>query len=930
MADQRSPDLTPTLLPKPPSLDQPLHDDMRWLTAALGRAVRRLEGEAAFEAIEQLRTACRDRRLGKKQLTEVLEQVSRLPLELAAPVARAFTLFFLLINTAEQVHRVRRRQSYRRDDQGGPQPASVEWALRSLARRGYSSEQLRETLRRLEVCPVLTAHPTESTRRTVLDLQDRLAVALLAREELSPGERDLLEESMEADIELLWLTDEVRRDRPSVMDEVSTVIWYLEDRLLEACALVDNATRHAFREVFDEELGFSMKLPLGSWVAGDRDGNPFVTPEITLAAARRSAHAVVGHYRVKLRELIRRLSISDRIAPAPAELRASIDNDKLAFPDVWLANQQRDKHEPLRLKLTFMVSRLTAVRREIASRDAGRPEVVPGAYRSAAEFLADLELCRSVLAGARATLSQRIILEPLIGQVQNLGFCGYRLDIREDSEVHTLALQEIAERTGASAPGADSLGTVLLTRRPLLPRHIELSELAQRTVSVFDTMRTIQNEFGEQAADSYIISMTRSADDMLRVLLLARECGLVDLAADPPISRLDVVPLFETGTDLANAPDIMQQLFADPAYGRQLDARGRQQEVMLGYSDSAKDVGMLAASWELYRAQEKLASVARKAQVELTLFHGRGGTVGRGGGSPVFRALSALPPETVSGRIKITEQGEVISQKFGLLPIAERSLEVMLSGTLMAMLSDFRNDLTLAQTNEFRETTEQLAERSRTVFRKFVHDDNALFSIFLEATPVRELAHVHFGSRPAYRDKGAGTMQGIRAIPYNFGWTQIRMILTAWLGAGTALDEALRAPGGTERLQKMAENWPFFDDLLSKIEMVCAKSDLEVARLYLNELSPNDALFEELSAEFSRTVQALLKIRKQKALLESHRYLDTALKLRNPYVDALSVLQVDLLKKKRNLSDDDSRRPLLDQVLGTTLNGIAQGMRNTG
>lgn len=921
---------SPPTQPARSNFDQPLHDDMRWLTCALGRVVRRLEGDAVFQAIEDLRTTCRDRRQNKGDLSNVLEKVRGMPLELAAPVARAFTLFFLLINTAEQVHRVRRRQGYRRDRQSGAQPASMEWALRTLAKRGLDAATVRETLRKIEVRPVLTAHPTESTRRTVLDLQARLADALLVRDELPGVARDHLEESMEADIELLWLTDEVRRDRPSVMDEVSTVIWYLEDRLLEACSLVDSATRRAFSEVFGEDLGFSIELPLGSWVAGDRDGNPFVTPEVTLAAARRSAHAVLGHYESKLKELVRRLSISDRIAPAPKELRDSILKDKSLFADVWQANQVRDKHEPLRLKLTFMVSRLEATRREVASRDAGRPEIVPGAYASAGEFMADLELCKRVLDSANAGLSGRFFLAPIIGQVKTLGFTGYRLDIREDSEAHTRALEDIAKRTGTTAPAANALGQELLSLRPLLPRHIELDETARRTVAVFDAMRAIQQEFGEEAAPTYIISMTRSADDMLRVLLLARECGLANLAHDPPQSSLDVVPLFETGADLSNAPGIMEKLFQEPAYQRQLRARNRHQEIMLGYSDSAKDVGMLAASWELYQAQEKLAAVAEKAGVELMLFHGRGGTVGRGGGSPVYRALSALPPGSLSGRIKITEQGEVISQKFGLLPIAERSLEVTLSGTLMAMMSDFRNDTSPEQLARFRELTERLAERSRAVFRRFVHDDNRLFGIFLEATPVRELAHVHFGSRPAYRDKGAGTMKGIRAIPYNFGWTQIRLMLSAWLGAGTALAEAVEQPGGLELMQQMAMRWPFFDDLLSKIEMVCAKADLEVARLYLSELSSEKQLFDDLAEEFNRTVRSLLQIRQRDTLLESHRFLDTALKLRNPYVDALSVLQIDLMKKKRGMAEDVPERALLDQVLGTTLNGIAQGMRNTG
>jgi len=390
-----------------------------------------------------------------------------------------------------------------------------------------------------------------------------------------------------------------------------------------------------------------------------------------------------------------------------------------------------------------------------------------------------------------------------------------------------------------------------------------------------------------------------------------------------------VVPLFETQADLFNGPSIMKHLFADPVYLRQLKARNMHQEVMLGYSDSAKDVGVVAAAWELYRAQEALAEVSRDAGVTLTLFHGRGGTVGRGGGSPVYRAFTALPPGTVSGRVKITEQGEIISQKFGILSIAERSLEVMLTGTLMAKFSDFRKELEPGAEARYREVMARLSESSQAAFRKVVHDDTALFQMFLKATPVRELGHVHFGSRPAYRERGAGTIKGLRAIPWNFGWTQMRLMASAWLGAGTALDQVIAEPGGLELLKQMAKNWPFFSDLLDKIEMVCAKADIDVARLYARELDADPVVMGGLEAEFTRTVQCLHMIRERDMLLD-HRFLQGALTLRNPYVDALNLLQVSLLKKKRKLAEDDPKLKLLDAALGTTLNGIAQGMRNTG
>jgi phosphoenolpyruvate carboxylase len=905
--------------------DRALHDDMRYLAGVLGGVVRRLQGEPAFRAVEELRTLCRDRRRGDPAaptLAQMLERVDALPLELAAPVARAFTLFFFLINTAEQVHRVRRRHAYELEGDSSPQPGSFRWSFERLAARGRSAGEVRELLRGLEVRPVLTAHPTEATRRTLLALQSRLSEALMARQSVSPSERREIEAAIETDIELLWLTDEVRRDRPSVLDEVSSAIYYLEDRLVGAATAVKARAERAFREAFGRELGVALRVPLGSWVGGDRDGNPYVTPEITLATVRRTSHALLAVYRRKVEDLVGRISISDRLTPQSEDLRASLERDKQVLPKIWEANRRRDAHEPLRLKLTFMAGRIEALRSEIASRDAGRPENVPGAYREPAELVSDLELVRRTLISAGADHAREALVEPLIVLVETLGFHGYHLDLREDAEVHTKALAAIAE--SAEIPPLDGAGLrrELSSRRPLYSPHAPLDDASRQALDVFRTMRAVQDELGQKTASTYIVSMTKSAEDLLRILLLGREAGLVDLARDPPLSRFDAVPLFETRDDLVNAPGIVKSLFEDEVYQRQLAARGRHQEVMLGYSDSAKD-------GELYRAQEALAEIAREHSVALTLFHGRGGTVGRGGGSPVFRALTALPPGTVSGRIKITEQGEIISQKFGLPGIAERSFEVMMTGTMMAALSDYRDDLPAGSEARFRTVMERLADVSQAAYRRLVHDDPRLFELFLSATPVRELTHVHFGSRPAYRERGAGTIRGIRAIPWNFGWTQMRLMTSAWLGAGAAFEDAMATPGGLEVLREMARSWPFFDDLCDKIEMVCAKADLDIARLYLDRLGSQPEVANAIVEDFHRTVDALHKIRSRE-LIADHRFLQGSLELRNPYVDPLSLLQVSLLGKKRSLPDDHPDRALLDRALGTTLNGIAQAMRNTG
>lgn len=914
-----------------PVQDQPLHDDTRWLAAALGDVILRIEGARVFEAVESLRIACTSRRrsdVDAPTLTELLARVDALPLEVAAPVARAFTLFFLLINTAEQVHRVRRRAAYQRERDTTVQPGSLRWALERLKAQGLDAGTVRDRLEALDVRPVLTAHPTEATRRTLLKLQARVAEALVARDSAPAVERARIEQSLQTEIELLWLSDEVRRDRPGVLDEVSTVIWYLEDRLLEAVGNVNLGVARAFEEVFGEALGSAVRLTLGSWVAGDRDGNPFVTPETTIAAARRTAHALAGHYRSRIDALTDRLSISDRIAPVSESLRQSLEQDRELLPDVWHANSRRDRHEPLRLKLSFIGAKLDALRDELAARDAELPRNVPGAYRSAEEFLGDLLLCRDALDRADAHHAERCLLAPLLSEVEAFGLMGYHLDVREDAAEHTRAIDEIAERVGLRAADRAAFQEILASRRPLISPIVPLGERTRRTYEVFDAMRRIQDELGESAANTYIISMARTPEDVLRVLVLGREAGLVDLAADPPRSRFDVVPLFETLDDLRNAPRALESLLEDPMYGRQLEARGRSQEIMLGYSDSAKGVGLLPAAWQLYQTEERLAELASRTGIRLRLFHGRGGTVGRGGGSPIFRGLAALPPATV-GALKITEQGETISQKFGILSIAERSLEVMLSGALMAASTDWREGIDPARVLRYRAALDELSARALDTFRRFL-DDPALFALFIETTPVRELTHVHFGSRPAYREGKSNSFTGIRAIPWNFGWTQIRLMVPVWLGVGTALGTVLAQPGGLELLRDMLRDWPFFEDLLANVEMICAKADLEISRLYVTTLGGDLGLFDELTAEFARTRDALLAIQGRNELAADHRFLQAALELRNPYTDPLSLLQVSLLGKKRALDPEDPNRPLLEMALGTTLNGIAQGLRNTG
>jgi phosphoenolpyruvate carboxylase len=916
--------------------DLPLHDDVRWLAGALGRVIRRLEGDEAFTTVERLRVATRARRHGAPDaptLEQLLKLIDGFGVAQCAMAARAFTLFFLLINTAEQTHRVRRRNSYLGKGVTDPQPASARWTMRELRNLGASAEAIERAMLNLDIRPVLTAHPTESTRRTLLGLQARVADGLLARESAPPDEVRLIEQSLEGEVELLWLTSEVRQDRPTVLDEVSSALWYLETRLLEADAYVHATLALAFEDEFARSAdAFRLAVPLrfGTWVGGDRDGNPYVTPEITIATARRASHVILGRYRDTLEDLTRRLSLSSSIVPPLDALIKSLEKDQKLLPVIWKKNRKRNSDEPLRLKLSFMSARIEASRRLVASRDAARPRKEPAAYPDVAAFEADLQLVRKSLLRAGAEQACRTTVDPLYAAVRAHGFHGFMMDVRDHSDVHAAAVKEILAPKDGDVDG-ERLRSALLARKPILGRNRKISDATRQAVDTMAAIRTIQDEAGEPAACTYIVSMTRSAEDLLKVMLLAREAGLVNLTGAKPASRLDIVPLFETVDDLERAPEVMRSLFDDPVYSRQLEARGRKQEVMIGYSDSGKDAGMIASSWGLYRAQESLAEVFDEAGVELRLFHGRGGSVGRGGGSPVYRALAALPPGTTKGRIKITEQGEIISQQFGLVPVAERTLEVTAAGVLLHEFSDWRKKVGVKEVEDFREVMDRVSARSRDVYHRLVYDDDALFQLFRMATPIDELANARFGSRPAYRPGAAAGIEGIRAIPWGFGWTQIRLMLTGWLGVGTALGDEVASRAGLRRIQRMAESWPFMDDLLGKAEMVCAKTDVEIASAYVRHLGGDRKLVESLIGEYQRAVEALLLIRGHRQLLEDSPVLQSAITLRNPYVDPLSLLQISLLRRKRTgVAKSEREREAIDDALATTLSGIAQGLRNTG
>lgn len=915
--------------------DRPLYDDVRFLGDCLGRAITRLGGPELFAAVEELRGLTRRRRgvisddAGDPD-ARIAALIGGWDRTLAEGVVRAFALYFELVNTAEQTHRLRRREYHARAG-SEPQRGSLQAVLGALATE-HSKERLDAALASLHICPVFTAHPTEARRRTVGDKLAAIHGALLARAEAGAGEKAVLEAEIAMHVEALWQSDELRHRRPTVVEEVKMLLSTFDESLWEALPATE-AELHLRCAENGLTPPSEPALRLGSWVGGDRDGNPFVTPEVTLTTARLMKERMLELYLRALQPLKRFVSQSTRQAVVLPLLERSIQRDSKRLPLVQERNAVRDRFEPYRLKLSFMAARLEAALEQLRA-DAGVPGGGPGvgAYESAREFLDDLVLVAASLRSHGAQATAERLLEPLIGRVRTFGFHLATLDIRQHSRRHEATVDALFAAAEPGLPryaSQDEAARVERLRRDLAGRRLlcapgqtfdpEVTEILQ----TFDVAARIRREMGEEAIRTCVVSMSASASDLLEVLLLAREAGLVRWEGDRLVSGLRVAPLFETRADLIAAPGILTELWRDPVYRAHLDAQGGVQEVMIGYSDSAKDAGLLTASWSLYRAQQAIAAAASEAGVGLMLFHGRGGTVSRGGG-PAHRAIRAQPPGTVRGRIKVTEQGEVIRFKYGLPALARRTLELTTTAVLLQEVQE------VAEPEPgWIETMDALSLDAWKAFRQTVYDDPELFHYFMAVSPLDELAVLPIGSRPAYRAGSAQGIESLRAIPWVFGWMQSRHVLTGWLGVGTALAGALEREGGLDRLKAMAAGWPFFDDLLRNVEMVCAKADLAIAAHYARSLHPGasgERIYGLLRVEFDRTVQAVRAIRGVDVLLRDNAVLRRSIDLRNPYVDALSFLQVELLRRRRGEAGDPE---LLEAIL-RSINGVASGLRNTG
>jgi phosphoenolpyruvate carboxylase len=862
----------------------PLRDDVRMLGDLLGEILRLQEGNDLYTLVEKVRALAKRARSGNSTDAEALRTLlAALATDEAMPLARAFAHFLALANIAEQHHRVRLRRERRRSP--GARGAVSEAIARSVA-AGVSPERLYQTITTMEVELVLTAHPTQAMRRTLLQKHRRIAAALAARDrtDLLPHEREELAQELRREIAAIWQTDELRRRRPSPVDEASAALVLFDQVLWDALPVYLRSLDKALLDATGKRLPLdAAPIRFGSWTGGDRDGNPNVTAAVTEEVLQLARRRAAGLYLREIEKLHDELSMT-RASP---ELRARVG----------------DAGEPYRAILREVLAKLEA------TASPGSNRALP--YRDPHELWGPLALChRSLLAtGARSVAEGRLL--DVLRRLAAFGLTLFRLDLRQEAGVHARAMDVITRALGLGGylewpeeKRVEFLAAELESPRRLLPRRLpDDPALADLLATLAVCARQPEGALG-----AYVISMASAPSDVLLLHLLQREADL----ARP----LRVVPLFETLADLERAGAVIGRLLEIPWYRNHIAGH---QEVMIGYSDSTKDAGRLAAAWALFRAQEEVVRVCHARDVKVTLFHGRGGTIGRGGG-PIYLAILSQPPGSVDGRLRVTVQGETIEASFGLPDIAVDSLELYANATLEATLHP-----PPAPDGPQRALMDRLASLAAGAYRRVVQGDPSFLRYFRVATPERELGRLNIGSRPARRSPG-GDLGSLRAIPWIFAWTQTRLHLPAWLGAGEALT-TLVEEGSGQQLQQMARDWPFFRSLLELFEMVLAKADPDIAAYYDRILVPDDLrpLGQDLRSSLRRTISAVLQAKDESVLLAAQADLRRSIELRNPYVDPLNLLQAELLRRIRTTED-----VRLADALLVTVNGIAAGMRNTG
>ena len=879
-----------------------LRNDVRKLADLLGQTLARQEGDELLSLVEAVRLSVRE---GKQD-----EVLGRLTDAQTVSLVRAFSNYFNLANVAEQVDRTKVLAEQRK--------TIGSWISRTIDRilkvqestKDFDKKELQEWLDNFSVRPVFTAHPTEAARRSVLSKMT--TIAQLLEQPDSPTKSERLAET----IDLLWQTDELRLGRPEPLDEAVNSIYYLDELLQDTVPEVLASFANEVKRLGVELSPNAKPLSFGTWIGGDRDGNPNITAAVTKSAILLQNSHFTRAINRHLDELRQTLSISTKLAGVTKELEKSLAEDLEKLPEIEARYRRINVEEPYRLKATAIGHKLLLTQ---ARHAAGLPHFSGRDYKNTAELLQDFEIMHASLLANNGELIANGLLNRIYRTISAFGLTHATMDIREHSGVHRNLLTQIYGQLNSK-----QISEALKSQDKKEIKNLD--EVGKKCFDTFVTVNELIDRFGSEVIESYIISMTKSAEDVLIAALIARHAGLLSLDDKKSFAKIGFVPLLETVAELRAAGEILDTLLSDKNYRQIVSLRGDLQEVMLGYSDSNKDAGITTSQWEIHKAQRKLRDIAIKHGVKLRLFHGRGGSVGRGGG-PTYDALIALPWGSIDGHIKMTEQGEVISDKYGLPALAKENLELTLAAALEATILNRKPRQAAGDLNSWNECMDLISDNAFTAYRKLV-DDPDLPAYFYQSTPVEQLGNLFLGSRPSRRPDAASGLDSLRAIPWVFGWTQSRQIVPGWYGVGSGL-KAAREAGKTELLQTLLKEWHFFKTFISNVEMTLAKTDLKIAERYVKSLvDPSlHRIFDQIKSEFELTVKELLLMTGESEILGNQPILARTLQVRDTYLAPIQLLQVSLLAKVRSQKQVD---PVLTRALLLTINGVAAGLRNTG